>query len=734
MSEAIRSGQPYPLGATWDGNGVNFALFSAHAEKVELCLFDPSGREIERIALPEYTDHIWHGYLPGARPGLLYGYRVHGPYDPLNGHRFNPHKLLLDPYAKSLVGPLTWSDAHFAFRMGSSQQDLVIDRRDNARQMPKCQVIDPYFNWEEDQHPDRPWTDTVVYELHVRGYTMKHLGVPASLRGTYTGLSQPAVLDYLVKLGVTAVELLPIQFFIDERHLMDSGLRNYWGYNTINFFTPDSRYAATGAPLREFRSMVRALHTVGIEVIMDVVYNHTAEGNHLGPTFCYKGIDNVSYYHLTPASARWYENYSGCGNSLNLSHPRVMQMVMDSLRYWVQEAHVDGFRFDLAVELARNPTGFDAQAPLLNAIRQDPVLSKAKLLAEPWDIGPDGYRLGGFPPGWSEWNGRYRDTVRSFWRGDTGKIGDLASRLTGSADLFGWGGRQPRSSLNFITCHDGFTLADLVSYENKRNDANGEGNRDGSNNNLSWNCGIEGPSDHPKILNLRRQYMRNLLATLFLSQGMPMLLAGDEMARSQGGNNNAYCQDNEISWIDWDKSDAGMVEFTRNLIRLRHELPIFRRKKFFSGRRRVGCHLKDITWITPHGLEMEPQDWQSPFARSLGFILSAGVCSDDCGCEGEGQNETVLVLVNAHNEPILYTLPPPQLGEEWYVVLDTANTKATFGDGTPHLANEAFPVKGHSVAVLRRRPLVPETATAPSSAGAMPAGTATTGKKSGKRA
>ena len=697
----IQSGSPYPLGATWDGNGVNFALFSAHAERVELCLFDKRGtHEIERIALPEFTDEVWHGYLPDARPGLLYGYRVHGPYDPQHGHRFNSHKLLLDPYARALQGRFQWSDANFGFRVGGPRQDLQVDRRDNARTMPKCQVVDTAFTWRDDRGPRVPWADTIVYEVHVKGFTNRHPLVAAEYRGTFLGLAEPAVIDHLVELGITSVELMPIHAFIDERHLVEKGLRNYWGYNPINFFTPDGRYWRE-SPHGDFKTMVQRLHDAGIEVIMDVVYNHTAEGNHLGPTLCYKGIDNASYYRLVPGQERWYENYSGCGNTLNLRHPRVLQMVMDSLRYWAGDMHVDGFRFDLAAALGREKSGFDMGAGFLDAVRQDPVLSRCKLFAEPWDIGGDGYRLGGFPPGWAEWNGRYRDTVRRFWRGDGGLIGELASRLTGSSDLFGWGGRRPYTSLNFITCHDGFSLADLVSYDRKHNEANHEGNRDGTDANYSWNCGVEGPTQDPAVHRLRRQQMRNLLATLFLSQGTPMLLGGDELARSQGGNNNAYCQDSEVGWVDWNNIDEETLAFVRALIRLRREHAVFRRPRFFEGRNLGARALKDITWVTPEGREMTHADWTLPYARSLGFVVSGEACGIDVpGARGVA-DDTFLVLLNSYTEIIFYTLPAADIGGRWSVVVDTARTDAIAGDEAVG-AGHRFPLKPRSLAVLKR--------------------------------
>lgn len=549
----LSEGLPDPLGATWDGLGVNFALFSAHATRVELCLFDARGEEeIERIALPEFTDEVWHGYLPDARPGTVYAYRVHGPYDPEHGHRFNPHKLLLDPYAKDLVGKLEWADELFGYQLGHEQADLTYDERDSARFMPKCRVVDPAFTWGRERRPHVPWERTVIYEAHVRGFTMKHPALPAELRGTYAGLAAPEIVDYLRSLGITAIELLPVQASVVARNLVDRKLTNYWGYDTIGFFAPNPHYGTTG-PSAEFKEMVARLHDGGIEVILDVVYNHTPEGNELGPTLAFKGIDNASYYRLMPDQPRYYINDTGTGNTLNLSHPRVLQMVTDSLRYWATEMHIDGFRFDLATILAREPYGFDQGGGFLDSCRQDPVLSKVKLIAEPWDIGPGGYQVGQFPPGWAEWNDQFRDTVRAYWRGDEGKAADLATRLTASGDCFNRRGRKPWASVNFITAHDGFTLNDLVSYSDKHNEANGEENRDGSSNNLSWNSGVEGPTDDPQIRSLRERQKRNFIATLLLAQGTPMILAGDEFGNSQQGNNNVYAHDDELSWLDWDK-------------------------------------------------------------------------------------------------------------------------------------------------------------------------------------
>ena len=586
---AVWPGTPFPRGANWDGEGVNFALYSEHAERVELCLFDAKGKkEIQRIELREQTDLIWHCYLPEARPGQLYGYRVHGPYDPEHGHRFNPHKLLLEPYAKEIVGVVHWSDAHFGYRIGHRLEDLSLDRRDNAGLMPKCRVVDPAFSWGKDKPPTISWSDMVIYELHVRGFTKNHPEVPAALRGTYAGLATAPVIDHLKRLGITSVELMPVHAFVDDRHLVERGLANYWGYNSIGFFAPDHRYSSSGM-ISEFKSMVKTMHSHGIEVILDVVYNHTAEGNQLGPTLGFRGIDNAAYYRLLGDDARFYMDYTGCGNTLNLQQPRTLQLIMDSLRYWVLEMHVDGFRFDLASALARELHEVDRLGAFFDILLQDPVLSQVKLIAEPWDLGEGGYQVGNFPVGWGEWNDRYRDTMRAYWKGDGGLVGEFARRLTGSSDLYEHSGRKPYASINFITAHDGFTLHDVVSYNDKHNEANGEENRDGSDNNNSWNCGAEGVTDEEEINALRARQKRNLLATLFFSQGVPMLLAGDEMGRSQQGNNNAYCQDNEISWVNWALSaaDQGFLAFVQRVISLRREHPVFRRKHFFQGGRSV---------------------------------------------------------------------------------------------------------------------------------------------------
>jgi glycogen operon protein len=613
-SEALRlwPGLPHPLGATWDGRGVNFALFSRNAEKVELCLFDARGRrELNRVALPEYTDEVWHGYLPDLRPGQLYGYRVYGPYAPERGHRFNANKLLLDPYAKSLFGAFRWTDAHFGYRIGDKRGDLSFDRRNNASGMPKCLVVDTAHTWSEDCPLRIPWHETLIYELHVRGFTVRNPEVPEALRGTFGGLASPAAIQHLRSLGVTAVELLPVHAHLSERPLVERGLSNYWGYNTLAFFAPEPGYMASGA-LGEFKTLIQHLHDAGIEVLLDVVYNHTAEGGHMGPTLSFRGIDNASYYRLIPGNERHYQDFTGCGNALDLHHPRVLQLVMDSLRYWVEEMHVDGFRFDLATTLARERVNFDQHSGFLDAVRQDPVLSGVKLIAEPWDVGDGGYQLGRFPGGWSEWNDRYRDTVRRFWKGDSGIVGELASRITGSSDLFDQLGRRPWASVNYVTAHDGFTLHDLVSYDHKHNEANGEDNRDGTDRTHAWNCGVEGPTRDPAVRKLRRQQERNLLATLLLSQGVPMILAGDEIGRTQRGNNNAYCQDNELSWIDWsgvDDDGRSLLAFTRSLIELRKTHRTFHRSRFLSGAVSDDSPIKDITWFGERGAEMEAEDW-----------------------------------------------------------------------------------------------------------------------------
>ena len=673
LKSRLREGSPDPRGATWDGLGVNFSLFSAHATKVELCLFDHTGKtELERVELPEYTNEIWHGYLPDARPGTIYGYRVHGPYDPHNGHRFNPNKLVLDPYAKAFTGELRWDHACYGYTIGSPDEDLSFDERDSAPYMPKCRVIDPAFTWGRERLPKVQWDRTVIYELHVRGFTRRHPVVPEEMRGTYAGLGRKEVTDYIRSLGVTAVELLPIHAFVEDEHLLERGLHNYWGYNSIGFFAPDLRYSSMPSfVFAEFKEMIARLHDAGLEVILDVVYNHTAEGNERGPTLSFRGIDNASYYRLIDGEPRYYVNDTGTGNTLNMSHPRVLQMVTDSLRYWVTEMHVDGFRFDLGTILARHTNGFDESHGFLHSCLQDPVLSGVKLIAEPWDIGPGGYQVGGFPPGWAEWNDKFRDTTRAFWKGDEGKMAEMATRLAASADAFNRRGRKPWASVNFITAHDGFTLQDLVSYNDKHNEANGEDNRDGHSDNLSWNHGTEGPTDDPAIIELRDRQKRNLLATLLLSQGTPMLLAGDEFGRTQNGNNNAYCQDNEISWVNWQTADAGapLIDFVRKLIALRDAFPILRRIRFLTGEHNADLGVTDVRWLTPATTDLDQVQWQDPLARCFGMLIDGR--AQATGIKRPSMDATVLLVLNAHHDAVKFKLPRVVGSESWRCLLDT---------------------------------------------------------------
>ena len=671
MPHIVREGRPFPLGATWDGIGVNFALFSANATKVELCLFDAAGeKEIERIEMPEWTDEVWHCYLPEARPDIIYGYRVHGPYEPDAGHRFNPNKLLIDPYAKQLVGRLKWDDALFGYTIGHKDEDLSFDRRDSAPFVPKARVIDPAFTWGRDPPPPIPWDRTVIYEAHVKGFTHLHPHVPKELRGTLSALGDRHVVDYLAKLGVTAIELLPIHAFVNDRHLEERGLCNYWGYNSIAFFAPEPRYLATPWA-NEFKRSVNHLHAGGLEVILDVVYNHTAEGNEKGPTLSMKGIDNASYYRLLPDQPRYYINDTGTGNTVNLAHQRVLQMVADSLRYWATEMRVDGFRFDLATILAREPYGFDEGGGFLDSCRQDPVLSGVKLIAEPWDLGPGGYQVGQFPPGWAEWNDKFRGTVRSFWRGDEKQVGRLARRLSGSGDVFNKRGRRPWASVNFVTAHDGFCLHDLVSYNDRHNEANGEDNRDGDQNNHSCNYGHEGPTDDPEINALRERQKRNMLATLLLSQGTPMILAGDELGRTQAGNNNTYPQDNELNWLRWDIDAAGseLLEFTRRLIALRRAYPILRRGRFLIGETNESLGIKDIAWVTPAGDEMQQEHWDDAHTRCFGMLLDGR--AQPTGIRQRGGDATLLLIVNAYHDVVVFTLPTVPEGLHWKRLIDT---------------------------------------------------------------
>ena len=672
MDRRVSEGSPFPRGATYDGAGVNFSLFSANATRVEVCLFDAAGeKEKRRVELPEYTNEIWHGYIPGVGPSDIYGYRVHGPYEPAAGHRFNPNKLLLDPYARAHIGQVTWDPACFGYTLGADGADLTFDERDSAPFVPKCVVVDPKFPWNgsADRKP-MPWRHTILYEAHVRGFTKRHPGVPEHQRGTFAGFGTAQVIDYVTSLGVTSVELLPIHTFVDDVHLVNLKATNYWGYNSIGFFAPDPRYAADPAnSLREFKEMVARFHDAGLEVILDVVYNHTAEGNERGPTLSFRGIDNASYYRLLPEQ-RFYINDTGTGNTLNLSHARVMQMVTDSLRYWVTETHVDGFRFDLGTILGREPSGFDQQSGFLKACGQDPILETVKLIAEPWDVGPGGYQVGGFPPGWAEWNDHFRDTVRSFWKGETAP-GNLAPRLCASPDLFNRRGRKPSASINFVTAHDGFTLADLVSYNEKHNDANGEENRDGSSDNRSSNCGVEGPTDDAAINALRQRWARNLMATLLLSQGTPMMLAGDESGRTQHGNNNAYCQDNEISWVNWDVAESGqaMTRFVKKLTALRHQYPILRRERFFTGALNEELGAQDVTWIHPSGNEMRSEDWADASLRCFGMLMDGR--AQPTGVGRRGEDATILLVLNAYQDAVAVTLPTHPGGSRWSLLIDT---------------------------------------------------------------
>jgi glycogen operon protein len=688
--ERVREGAPYPLGATWDGAGVNVAAFSANATRVDLCLFDAEGRrEIRRLPLPEHTHQVWHGYFPDLRPGQLYGLRAHGPYAPEAGHRFNAHKLLVDPYARALTGEVRWHDSLFGYRIGHPRADLSFDRRDSARAMPKCRIVDPAFSWGADAAPRRPWAGTVIYEAHVKGMTALRTDAPERLRGTFAGLAEPGVIDHLARLGVTALELMPVHAFVDDRHLLERGLRNHWGYNTLAFFAPAPRYAAGADALDEFRLMVRRLHDAGIEAILDVVYNHTAEGNHLGPTLSFRGLDNASYY-VAGDDPRYCFDTTGCGNLLNLRHPAVLKMVMDSLRFWVEECHVDGFRFDLATALTRDRGRVDMASPFLEAIGQDPVLSRVKLIAESWDVGPDGYQVGGFPPGWAEWNGPFRDEVRGFWRGDAGALPGLARRLAGSAETFGRAGRRPWASVNFVTAHDGFTLADLYAYDAKRNEANGEGNRDGHDDNRSWNCGAEGPTDDPEVRALRLRLRRAAMATLLLSHGAPMILMGDELGRSQGGNNNAYCQDGPISWMDWDAvgpDEAAFRDYVAGLVALRAEVAPFRPARFAVAAEPRPPGAVQAVWLRPDGIAMAEADWADPQARAVALRLR------------DAEGAAALLLVNGAADTMDFRLPDPPEGRTWRLRLDSATGVVPARDRAPAV-DGARSVAGRSIAAL----------------------------------
>ena len=693
-------GSAYPLGATFDGSGTNFALFSEAAEKVELCLFDDDGTET-RVRVQEVDAYVWHCYLPQIQPGQRYGYRVHGPYEPKNGKRANPNKLLLDPYAKATFGEFDWDPSLFSYNFGDPSS---VNDDDSAEHMMLGVVVNPFFDWAGDRHPRIPYAETVIYEAHVKGLTELHPDIPEEQRGTYAALAHPVIIEHLQRIGVTAIELMPVHQFVQDSTLLEKGLRNYWGYNTIGFFAPHNSYSAAGAlgqQVQEFKGMVRSMHDVGIEVILDVVYNHTAEGNHLGPTLSFKGIDNEAYYRLVEDDPQYYMDYTGTGNSLNVRHPHSLQLIMDSLRYWVTEMHVDGFRFDLASTLAREFYDVDKLSTFFELVQQDPIVSQVKLIAEPWDVGPGGYQVGNFPPQWTEWNGKYRDTVRDFWRGEPATLGEFASRFTGSADLYEQDGRWPVASINFVTAHDGFTIADLVSYNEKHNEANGEGNNDGESHNRSWNSGIEGPTDDPVVQTLRARQQRNFLATLLLSQGVPMVLHGDELGRTQQGNNNTYAQDSEISWVHWDRADTPLTEFVAAITRLRKEHPTFRRARFFNGRpvrRGEGEPLPDIVWLTPEGSAMEPEDWDASFGRAIGVFLNGNGIR---GRDARGERITdlnFLLYFNAHDEQIEFTLPNDEYSAKWEIVVDTAGAAA---DSPPVQAGAIIPVEAKSLVVLR---------------------------------
>jgi len=714
MPRTVLPGKPYPQGATWDGTGVNFSVYSEKASAVELCLFEEvDSRETESIQLRECTGYVWHGYLPGVKLGQLYGYRIHGPYEPERGERFNPAKLLIDPYAKALAGRLNWDAPVFGYKLGDPAEDLSRDEQDDAWGVPKSVVTTSHFDWENDRPPMTTVHDSVLYELHVKGFTAQHPDIPEELRGTYAGLAHPVAIDYLKKLGITAVELMPVHEFVDDKHLLDRGQRNYWGYSSINFFAPEARYSASGnrgEQIGEFKAMVRSLHRAGIEVILDVVYNHTAEGNHLGPTLSFKGIDNTSYYRLTSGNPRYYMDYTGTGNTLNVRHPQVLKLIMDSLRYWVQTMHVDGFRFDLAAALARELHDVDRLSAFFDIINQDPVISQVKLIAEPWDVGEGGYQVGKFPPLWAEWNGRYRDVVRRYWKGDDGQLAELGYRLTGSSDLYQRDGRHPGASINFVTAHDGFTLNDLVSYDNKHNEANGEDSRDGTNDNHSYNYGVEGETEDAEIRAVRERQKRNLMATLLLSQGVPMICGGDEIGRTQRGNNNAYAQDNDVSWFDWHPDDRAksLLEFTTRLVEIRRQHPNLHRRKFFQDRsispgstseREVdGRSEQDITWLRPDGLEMTPDEWHAGWVRCIGLQLSGRTLDDVNGVGEPIRDETFMILLNPHTESIKFYMPPRQ-GTAWEVLLDSAQPERT---EKPVIApGEPYELIARSTALLR---------------------------------
>lgn len=702
MNIQTRVGSPYPLGATYDGKGVNFAIYAENAESIELCLFEHDTEETEtfKIKIREQTHQVWHIYVPDIGPGQLYGYRVHGPYEPEQGHRFNANKLLIDPYAKAIANTLRWDDALFGYEVGHGKADLSFSEKDSAPYIPKGVVIDNAFDWEDDQSPDIPMHRTIIYETHVKGFTTQHPDIPEEIRGTYTALGHPVTISYLQSLGITAIELLPIHHFITDRHLQEKDLTNYWGYNTIGFFAPDIRYGSTGnhgEQVIEFKNMVKELHRAGIEVILDVVYNHTGEGNEMGPTLSFRGIDNAAYYRLTD-DPRYYMDFTGTGNTLNARLPSVLRLIMDSLRYWIEEMHVDGFRFDLASALARELHEVDKLSSFFDVIHQDPVISQVKLIAEPWDIGEGGYQVGKFPHGWAEWNGKYRDCMRDYWRGADSMLGEFADRLTGSSDLYQGDYRRPTASINFITAHDGFTLHDLVSYNEKHNEANGEDNRDGDSHNRSWNCGAEGPTEDEEINKLRAKQKRNLLTTLFLSQGVPMLVAGDEFGRTQQGNNNAYCQDNEISWLDWTGKDEKLLHFTQQLIAFRKEHPTFSRRKWFQGIPVKGVGLEDIAWFNPEGQEMADSHWENDFAKSLAVFLNGKGIRTPNDDGSKIIDNSFYIMFNAYWEDIHYVLPAEKYCKEWTVVIDT--NLDTIGTHDTYAADTKIIVPGRSVIVL----------------------------------
>jgi isoamylase len=703
MRTTVYPGSPFPLGATWDGEGVNFAIFSENATAVDLCLFDSKTNKEKRARVKEVDNHIWHAYIPKLKPGQLYGYRVYGPYEPQNGHRFNPNKLLIDPYAKALSGRIEWNNAIFGYEIGHAEEDLSFNEEDSAPYMPKSVVVDPAFDWEADKAPKIPYHKSIMYEAHVKGLTQLHPGVPENIRGTYSAIAHPIMIQYLKDLGITAIELMPVHHFVNDGFLRERGLTNYWGYNTIGFFAPDIKYSGSGnlgGQVAEFKTMVKELHNAGIEVILDVVYNHTAEGNHLGPTLSFRGIDNACYYRLAE-DKRFCFDYTGTGNTLNAMLPPVLRLIMDSLRYWILEMHVDGFRFDLASTLARELHEVDRLGSFFDIIHQDPVISQVKLIAEPWDIGEGGYQVGNFPPGWAEWNGKYRDCMRDYWRGADSMLSEFALRFTGSPDLYKEGYRKPTASINFITAHDGFTLHDLVSYNEKHNEINGENSNDGESHNRSWNCGAEGPTDDANIIELRNKQKRNFLTTLFLSQGVPMLVAGDELGKTQNGNNNAYCQDNEISWINWQHADTEFLNFTQKLMHFQHAHPVFCRRKWFKGRPIQSSGVEDIAWFLPNGNSMSEENWKQDFAKSLGVFLNGKALRSD-GPKGEPViDNNFYIIFNAYDGELPYVLPSEEFGSTWQKLIDTHENFFCEEGGQSFAPGETITVQGRSVVVLK---------------------------------